>query len=70
MTVDLQCARCVHFNRKATAKGLYRCKAFPDGTGIPQAILVADHDHRQPYPGDHGIRFEAAEPISGRRPGQ
>ena len=33
------------------------CKAFPDG--IPYEILTAgDTAHSEPYPGDHGLRFE------------
>ncbi|MFC7257696.1 MULTISPECIES: hypothetical protein [Streptomyces] len=32
------------------------CDAFPEG--IPSAIYQDGFDHRLPYPGDHGIRFE------------
>ena len=35
------------------------CKAFPDG--IPNEIAYGDNPHLEPYPGDHGIRFEPRE---------
>lgn len=36
------------------------CKAFPDG--VPPQIMRGEHDHRQPYPSDHGIRWEPKSP--------
>jgi hypothetical protein len=36
--------------------GQVRCAAYPHG--IPDEILFALHDHREPYEGDRGIRFE------------
>lgn len=51
--VGAQCARCANY----TAHG--KCTAFPPG--IPMAILTGEHDHRAPYPGDNGIRFEPKE---------
>jgi hypothetical protein len=38
--------------------GVSRCAAFPDG--IPDRIMFEAFDHRLPFPGDHGIRFELA----------
>ena len=32
------------------------CEAFPKG--IPDKILVQAGDHRKPFPGDGGVRFE------------
>jgi hypothetical protein len=57
---EVQCASCAHF-RRAQYGGNF-CDAFPDGDGIPPPIVLGEHDHRQPYPGDHGIQFEAGEP--------
>lgn len=45
----IQCFTCVHL------RPYTRCDAFPDG--IPPEI-IAGRDHREPYPGDNGIRYE------------
>ena len=45
-----QCVVCKWYN------GDGGCKAFPDG--IPIDILTFEHDHRNPYRGDNGVRFE------------
>ena len=60
-----QCSRCRHLIGIVTAppkdqmEGESRivCDAFPK-RGIPARILADRFDHRRPYPGDHGIRFE------------
>ena len=36
-----------------------KCEAFPGG--IPEAILIGEHDHKNPYDGDNGIQFEPIE---------
>ncbi len=51
-----QCPRCVHWRNDAT------CAAFR--LGIPLAIPQNQHDHREPYPGDHGIQFEPRDDES------
>lgn len=33
------------------------CKAFTEG--IPDVIAYGDNPHTTPFPGDHGIQFEA-----------
>ena len=38
------------------------CTAFPGG--IPDDIDELGFDHRRPYPGDGGIRFEPVDEIS------
>ena len=37
-------------------RGEDTCEAFPDG--IPGRILYQHFDHRLPFPGDRGMRFE------------
>ena len=49
-----QCIECKRYEGQA------ECEAYPDG--IPEAIITGDHDHTEPYPGDHGIQFEPMEP--------
>jgi hypothetical protein len=58
-TVMVPCPFCRHFRQ--ARNGWLFCAAFPDGEGIPQAILQGEHNHRTPFPGDHGIQYEPLE---------
>lgn len=49
-----------HFCRHLAAEGAMVCTAFPDG--IPWEIQAGEWDHRQPHPGDHGIRYDPLTP--------
>lgn len=55
------CLRCKHLIED---ENLFRCAAFMDG--IPFAITSSEHDHHEPFPGDHGIQFEPKEGSSRR----
>lgn len=48
------CTTCLRLDEAEEPK----CEAFPDG--IPDAIWLEAFDHRQPYRGDHGLRYEGA----------
>jgi hypothetical protein len=60
---DLPCFACKHFD---WSKPVYRCAAFPEE--IPEPILLFQHDHSEPYPGDRGILFERSGPINKPKP--
>jgi len=44
------CAHCQHYKEEG------KCVAFPEG--IPKEIFLFGNKHIEPFPGDHGIRFE------------
>jgi hypothetical protein len=46
-----QCVWCRH-----RSEGGKSCRAYPGG--IPDAITANRHDHRDPFDGDNGVRFE------------
>ena len=48
------CLSCIHYVDDDEPG--FRCAAFPDG--IPDAIIRSERDHREPYRGDQGLRFE------------
>lgn len=55
-----QCASCQHW-RSPLDSGLVEqtCTAFPGD--IPDEIWWNQFDHRKPYEGDHGIRWESLD---------
>src|SRR5262245_20262053 len=59
MTNTPQCEACIHLDRDAPP-GEYRCAAFPEW--IPVPIQANKHDHSEPCPDDHGIRYEQIRP--------
>jgi len=46
--------------RRLSTAGPFFCDAFPDG--IPSLIIDNAADHRKPFKGDQGIRFEPIDP--------
>jgi hypothetical protein len=54
-----QCAVCRH---RGTRGNFPVCKAFPGQ--IPPEFLLNEADHRKPYEGDDGVRFEPRQGVS------
>lgn len=54
------CFACVHFHGWGALGPT--CDAFPKQ--VPDDIYFGQVDHRQPFPGDHGIRWEPAEGVT------
>jgi hypothetical protein len=61
--LEPQCSirRCRHFigieDSLDPPKARFVCTAFPE-EGIPMEIAYGGNPHLEPYPGDHGIRYE------------
>lgn len=60
MTITVQCPICKHY------VGMGICEAYPQA--IPKEILLGEHDHAKPLPGDHGIQFEPLDAAPDARP--
>jgi len=64
-TILGQCANCKHLGtdeieiKEDDMEAIYlpTCAAFL--RGIPREIRTNEVDHTKPFPGDHGIQFEA-----------
>jgi hypothetical protein len=54
------CAICRH-KSEVRGDGIARCDVFPEG--IPEPLLDGIADHRESFPGDHGIQFEQDTPA-------
>lgn len=55
-----QCSTCAHFRSPLDSDNLdgdASCDAFPGG--IPDEVYGNVLDHREPIPGDHGIRWSS-----------
>jgi hypothetical protein len=53
------CTLCKHYQMDRGEFGR-SCEAFTKDDGIPLQIWEGENNHRDPFPGDHGIRFELA----------
>jgi len=53
---SVSCGGCKHLDLHTAFDEPYKCAAFPDG--IPDEIWLGENDHRNPYPGDHGLQYE------------
>jgi hypothetical protein len=67
MILEPNCSkrRCVHFRLEGRVEGMPPspvCAAFPKG--IPEEIAYGDNLHLEPYPGDHGIQYEAEAEVA------
>ena len=50
------CEDCLRFDMQGDG---YSCEAFPDG--IPEEIVMGEHDHHEPFEGDGGLKFVPKE---------
>jgi hypothetical protein len=55
-SAEANCFMCRHL----IPRGIPHCTAYPDG--IPWEIQAGLVDHRLPWAGDHGIRYEPMTP--------
>ena len=58
------CIGCKNYISDSTEPG-FHCRAFPDG--IPDEIFEGGFNHRKPFKGDHGIRFEPIPKATSER---